>query len=407
MKRILRLSIFSLLLLSVVALSFGMGVTVGQGLGPQGAEASVVSRGHIKGVADGEPKQFGLLDEIWKILDNDFVDKKALDRDKLGAGAIQGVIDSLGDSHTIYIDAESYQEERVTNSGIYEGIGAHVTNVEGRLTIIAPIAGSPAESAGVKAGDVVVSVNGESIAGLTLSQAVSKIKGPRGTTVAIEVMRAGEDKPITLEIRREEIKAPSVSFKLLPDKIAHLRITQFTQRTGSELKDVLKEIRSQGVTGIVIDLRNNPGGLLDTTIETTSQFIKDGAIAYQVDRDGNKERLSVRRGGTATDIPLAVLVNGGSASGSEIMAGAIQDFERGPLIGLKTFGKGSVNNLRELSDGSALYVTTARWLTPKGRLIEGNGLTPDIEVDFTREDLTAGRDPQLERAVEHLKSVMK
>jgi len=191
---------------------------------------------------------------------------------------------------------------------------------------------------------------------------------------------------------------------MLPDDIAHLRISRFSQLTSDELKEALQEILNAKAKGIVLDLRNNPGGVLEATVEVASQFLNEGVVLYQVDGKGNREVWRVRPDGLATDIPLAVLINKGSASGSEVLAGAIQDHARAPLIGEKTFGKGSVNRINQLSDGSALYVTFARWYTPNDRLIEGQGLEPDISVELTEEDIKAGRDPQLDRAVEYLKT---
>lgn len=401
--KFLRITLFSLLLLTLAGISFFMGVGVGQGVYLTPASAQINSNGGGIRSLIAEPKQFKVLGEIWDILATDFVDPNVLKERELGKGAIEGLIQALDDPHTSYIDAESYSRERLGFRSSYEGIGAHVTVVEGEIVIVAPIPGSPAEAAGIRPGDKIISVNGESTSNLSLADTVQRIKGPRGSAVSLSIIHPGDKEPVTLQISRDEIKTPSVIVENLPDNLARVRILYFAQRTDDELEEALKKLRAQDVKGVIIDLRNNPGGLLDTTVNATSQFLKRGVIAYQVARNGRKEALEVRPGGVASDIPLTVLINENSASGSEIMAGAIQDANRGPLIGAKSFGKGSVNHLRELSDGSALYVTVARWLTPNGRVIEGKGLTPDMEVPLSQEQAARGIDTQLERAVQYLR----
>jgi carboxyl-terminal processing protease len=269
------------------------------------------------------------------------------------------------------------------------------------VTIVAPLDDSPAERAGIRAGDRIIAVDGESTEDWNLIEAVQRIRGPRDTPVTLTIERDGID-PFDVEIIRAEIKTSSVSWKMLADDIAHLRISRFSQRTNEELEPVLQEILDAGAKGIIMDLRNNPGGILDVTVEVASQFLEDGVVLFQVDGDGNREVWEVIPDGLATDIPLAVLVNRGSASGSEVLAGAIQDHARAPLIGEKTFGKGSVNHINQLSDGSALYVTFARWYTPKDRLIEGQGLDPDIPIEFAEEHMESGTDPQLDRAIQYI-----
>lgn len=408
MMRVLRTFLVSVLLVTVVSGAFVAGWASGRsGAASPVSELRVLTRSMTGAVNNQErPRQFKLLDEIWEILRNDYVDEKAVDPDKIGRGAIDGVVQALADPHTSYIDKEQYAIEQTGIRGSYEGIGAHVSIQDGMIVIVAPIAGSPAESAGVRAGDRILEVNGESTKGLNLADVVNKIKGPRGTTVKILLARDSETEHVLIEITRAEIKTGSVFTRMLDDGIAHIRISQFSQRTGTELKDALKDIKSKGAKGLVLDLRNNPGGLLETTVESASQFLDKGVVAYQVNRKGDREKWDVRSGGQALEMPLVILVNQGSASGSEVLTGALQDRGRATVIGTKTFGKGSVNHIRELSDGSAFYVTIARWLTPNGRLIEGQGLEPDIHVPFTEEDAQAQRDPQLDKALEVLKTKM-
>ncbi len=401
--RFLRLSIFSLLIVALASVSFGLGLGFGQGGAVDTRQAQVSSSNNSFRSLISGPKEFKLLDEVWDILASDFVDTKALNKAELGRGAIEGMIKALNDAHTSYIDADSYSREQLEFQGSYEGIGAHVTVDEAKqLIIVAPIPGSPAESAGIRPGDKILAINGDPTENLSLTEAVQKIKGPSGSTVTLSVLHLTDSSPITLQIKRGQIRTPSVIVEKLPNDLARMRILYFSQRTDNEVEEALEAIHAEGIKGIIIDLRNNPGGLLDTTIDVTSQFVHDGIIAIQVDRDGKEEVLRSRQGSARADIPIAVLINENSASGSEIMAGAIQDYGRGPIIGTKSFGKGSVNHLRQLSDGSALYVTVARWLTPNGRLIEGEGLAPDIDVPLTPEQLVQGVDPQLQRATEYL-----
>lgn len=405
MQRAGRLAASAMLMLIVLGLTFSAGFGASQVLsGSATPTLQVLQQALSQKTVKAEPQQFQLLGEIWQILKQDYVEEASVDSDKLGRGAINGMIATLNDRHTTFIDADLYKQERTQLEQRYEGIGAHVTENAGAIIIVAPIVGSPAERSGMKPGDRILEVDGKAISGMALADVVAKIKGPRGTVVRLLVLHVGESAPIALELTRAEIQTGSVYPRMLAGEIMYIRITQFGQRTGDELKTVLRDAKQKGAKGVLLDLRNNPGGLLQTTVESASQFLKDGVVAYQVNRDGGRRSWDVISGGEALTTPLVILVNQFSASGSEVLAGAIQDRDRGVVVGTKTYGKGSVNHIRELSDGSALYVTIARWLTPSGNLIEGNGLTPDIEVTLTEEDLRTQRDPQFERALEALKA---
>ncbi len=395
MRSILRSSKVLLILLIIVVLAFGAGLAVSAEFLP--SPSQVVYSEETTG-------KLGLLGEIWNALTQKYVDKGALDADTLGEGAIRGMLEALGDPYTAYIDAEHYKLERSSFQGSFEGIGALVGLDNGELVVRAPIANSPAQRAGIRANDKILAVDGEPTAGLTLVEAVSRIRGPRGTLVRLTVLHQGELDPVEVQIVRDEIKADSVELTMLPDNIAHIWITHFSDRTNSELATVLKDTREDGAVGIILDLRANPGGLLTAAVEVASQFLKKGIVVYQLDGEGERRDWEVRPGGLATDTPLAILVNGSTASGSEVVAGALQDAGRGPLIGERTFGKGSVWEFFELSDGSALAITVSRWYTPSGRLIEGEGLVPDFEVQVTEADLENGADTQLQRAVDYIKN---
>lgn len=404
MLRAFKVTLFSLLAVTVVLAAYGAGYVTGpgSGLAPTAFLTSQDPSRPERLISGRAPEQFRLLEEVWEVLRSDFVEPQGLDPDRLGRGAIEGLIAALGDAHTSYIDPEDYRTERSGISGSYEGIGASVELREGIITIVAPLSGSPADQAGIRARDRIVAVNGESTQGMSLTEAVSKIKGPKGSKVTLAVLHDGDTRPVTLEITRGEIRTTTVSAVTLPGNISHIQIRQFAQRTGNEMQDALRQARNANAAGIVLDLRNNPGGLLDQTVEVTSQFLDGGIAGYQVNRNGDRTELRLRNRGETTSTPMVVLVNGGSASGSELLAGALQDRGRAVVIGTKTFGKGSVNHLRELSDGSALYVTIGRWLTPNGRQIEGQGLAPDVEVRVTEEDIRAQRDVQMERAIQTL-----
>ena len=378
----------TLLVVVLIILSFGAGFAYSQ---------------LLTGAAPELPAEFNALGETWELLSEDYVNKDALDPEELSRGAIEGMLEALGDPYTSYL--ESYQVAWSDLEGSFEGIGAIVSMEDGELTVVSPIAGGPAERQGVRAGDKILEVDGEPTSEMNLMEAVLKVRGDKGTTVTLLILHQGETTPVAIEIVREEIKLDSVYLDMLPDDIAHIQITHFAERTPVELTSALNSALQSDAWGIILDLRGNPGGLLDVVVDVADEFLDGGIILYAADGEGDIiEDFPASSGGLATDLPLIVLVDGGSASGSEVLAGALRDHERATLIGTITYGKGSVNILHELSDGSALYVTTARWLTPDLHLIEGVGLTPDIEVEITAEDIASGQDPQLESAIEYLQA---
>jgi carboxyl-terminal processing protease len=259
--------------------------------------------------------------------------------------------------------------------------------------------------AGVMAGDVVLKVDDVVVTGMPLGEAVRLIRGPEGSTVRLTIMRGEEAEPVVIEVTRGEVELTTVAGLILGEDIGYVRISLFSERTSEELEETLQELMEEDPSGLILDLRNNPGGVFPSAaIEVASQFLDGGIIVYEQFSDGREQAYSAHRGGLATEIPLVVLVNQGTASNSEVVAGAIQDHGRGVLIGEQTFGKGSVQRVHSLSDGASLHVTMARLLTPDRHAFHGEGLTPDIEVAFTEEDFLQGMDPQLDRAMEYLES---
>ena len=347
-----------------------------------------------------EEKAFHVFWEAWHILERDFCGELP-DPQEMTRAAIRGVLATLDDEYTVLIEPQMADIFKEDLSGAFEGIGAAVKmRDDGRLVIVQPFEGQPAAQAGLKPGDIILAVDGQDIQGMNVFEAIALIRGPEGTAVRLLIERDG--KSFEVQIVRRKIEIPVVESRMLEDNIAYVKLLEFNASAGQKLKVALRDLMAQKPKGLILDLRNNPGGLLDVAIDVASQFISRGPILVERFKSGAEQEYLPKGGGLALDVPLVVLVNGASASASEIVAGAIQDSGRGTLIGERTFGKGSVQLSETLSDGSELRVTTAHWFTPKGRAIQGEGLVPDIVVEVTDEDLAAGRDPQLERAIEYL-----
>jgi len=326
-----------------------------------------------------------LLEEVWEIIQEEYVEPDALDAETLIRGALKGMVDALDDPYSAYMDPDYYELFTSDLAGEFEGIGAYVEERDGHIIVIAPIPGTPADEAGVKPGDVIVGVDGESIVGWSIHDAINVIRGPRGTPVRLLILHEGDTELVEIEIIRAEIEVPSVYLEMR-GYIAHIIIAEFTERTSEELSDALDEATEQQATGIILDLRNNPGGLLSAVVGVASRFLDEGIVVSVVDNEGKKTDSPVEDDGPVIMLPIVVLVNEFSASGSEVLAGALQDHDRAVVAGDTTFGKGSVNILLELSDDSGLYITVARWYTPGGRLIEGEGIEPDFKLDTEEVD---------------------
>ncbi len=345
--------------------------------------------------------------EAWNIVHEQYVEQP-IDDELLMQGAIRGMMDALGDEQTFYMEPQVYENETSSLQGQYEGIGAYVDTDGDYLTIVSPIEGSPADQAGLQPGDKVIAIDGEDMTGVAPEEARLKVLGPEGTKVTLTVTREGAPDPLEFTITRAQIEIRSAEGKMLEQNIGYIDINTFGEQTTSELRAALGDLLQQNPRGIIIDLRNNPGGYLSTSVEVASEFIDEGVVLYEEYGDGRRDTHRALGNGQATDIPLVVLINEGSASASEILAGALQDYERATLVGVKSFGKGSVQNWVPLSNNQgAARVTIARWLTPDERQIDHIGLMPDVIVEMTAEDFESELDPQLDAAMETMLAVLE
>jgi carboxyl-terminal processing protease len=391
-SRTAKVFFLALLITGMVIAAFGAGV---------GATWLLL---HNRTATAEESAEFGVFWESWHLVEDRFFGELP-SMQRVTWGAIRGALGTLDDPHTTFLEPQPRQREKEDLSGRFGGIGAYISLAEDGGIVLDPMPDLPAEQAGVVEGDVVLKVDDTEITSeMGVDDVVTLVRGEVGTLVRLTLRRQGQDEPLVVEITRQEIPSPSVEWRMLEEAegVGYIRLTIFSGRTAAELEDALRELEEQGMTHLVLDLRGNGGGLLDAAVDVASQFLGDGLVAFQVEKDGKENSFSVKRGGEYTAGPLALLVDGGSASASEIVAGALQDRERAVLIGQKTFGKGSVQSVHDLSDGSSVHITYAKWLTPNRRQIDGNGLQPNLQVPITDADRNSGNDPQLKRAIEYL-----
>lgn len=368
----------------------------------------------------GAAQDFNLIGQAWKTIQNQYVDQQAIQPTQMTYAAISGMVDSLGDTgHSSFLSPDMLQSQNDYLQGQFDGIGAEVQMKDGHVVIVAPLDNSPAQKAGIQPGDIILKVDEKDVSNATsLSQVVSLILGPAGTQVSLTLLNPQTGTQRSVTITRGHIQVNNVSWQMLPGThIAHLRIAGFSNGVTNDLKKALSEIKAQNATGLILDLRNDPGGLLDEAIGVASQFLNGGDVLLEKDAQGNTKAVPVTKGGTATQIPMVVLINQGTASASEIVSGALQDAHRATLIGETTFGTGTVLTPFPLSDGSALLLATQEWLTPSGRQIWHQGITPDqnvvltagavplipeAEQGMTSAQLSASKDNQLLQAVQLL-----
>ncbi len=349
------------------------------------------------------PEEFGVLFEVYNHLLEDHYDRDNLTATQLSRGAIKGMLDALDDDHSAFLDPELFSAELERFRGNFEGIGAEVTERNGQIIVVAPIPDTPAEDAGIHSGDVILEVNGQSVEGMGVYEVVDLIRGPEGTDVELLVLHPKASSPTKIVITRGVVIVPTLDIRILSGGLAHVQLQFFGENTLEEFGKAMERAKRLKAKGIILDLRNNPGGRVDTVVELTSRFLDDGLVLYQMDGRQQRTEYHVTGGNKAPDLPMIVLINEFSASASEIMAGALRDHGRARLVGTTTFGKGSVNIQRPLSDGSGVYYSIARWFTPGGDLIEGEGIEPDIVVEQDHEDT---EDFQLDKAIELLRETV-
>lgn len=366
------------------------------------ANATVVSEEDLQDLEE----LFQPFWEAWTIAHNEFVDQPLDDRQMM-YGAIRGMLESLGDPHTSYMDPVFYQQANMELDGSYEGIGAYVDTSGDFLTIIAPMADSPAEAAGLQPHDRIIAIDGKDMSGIPGDIVIQHVLGPAGSEVILTIVREEVDAPFDVAVTRQKIIIPTVEYEMLENDIAYLRLYDFGSQAAPDIRDALLELEQEKPVGLVLDLRGNTGGYLAAAIDVASEFLDDEIVLVERFGDGTEQTYLADSGGLATDIPLVVLINAGSASASEIVAGAIQDLGRGLLVGETSYGKGSVQNWIPLSnDQGAVRVTIARWYTPNDRQINEIGLEPDFDIAFTEEDFENEIDPQLDKAIELLREAI-
>lgn len=404
--KLLRILALGLLPLIALALGFQIGASYEQ-------RTLAADRQHLEEmftqsgsgtVVQGDPEQqvdISLLWGVWRLLQKHYLRPGDMTSDKMVYGAVSGMVDALGDPYTLFMTPKDSKDFDNAMSGTLEGIGAQLDSQSGIVTIVAPLKGSPAEKAGLLARDAIIKVDGVDTTTLRLDEVVRKIRGPKGTTVSITVVRPGKSEPVTVTVVRDAIHIPSVESKVTKTPKGTVGVVALNQFGDDAIPEMTKAVGAlpKDIKGFVLDLRFNGGGYLDGAVDLVSMFQKTGKVVTVDHRDAAPEEHDVTGKTLLPDIPMVVLINGGSASASEITAGALKDNARAKVIGMQSFGKGTVQEIIDLPGGSSLRVTIAKWLTPSGHDLGKKGITPDIVVDRTADDVKAGKDPQIDAAL--------
>jgi len=407
----------NLRLILIATLTFLLGWSLGQkdlqihlkNLTPS---VSIINRSVPKNVN----LDFKLFWDTWDILEKTYIDKAALDPQKLFYGAISGMVAAIGDPYTVFLPPQQQKSTKEELSGSFEGVGIQLGFNESsgsadvkekRLVVIAPLEGTPAKRAGIKPADIIVKIDDKETSGMSLPEAVNLIRGPKDTSLSLTIFREGELNTRTFNLTRETIivKSVELSFKQTNTgkNISVIKLSRFGERTEAEWKQAVDEIVAKNPDGLILDLRNNPGGYLEGAVFIGSEFLEGGDVVLQENNKGERVAFKVSRMGRLTKIPMVALINKGSASASEIVAGALQDRKRGKLVGEKSFGKGTIQEAQDLSYGTGIHITVAKWLTPNGRWVNDiKGLDPDIKVEVSKEDQDKEKDIQLDKAMELL-----
>ena len=403
-------TIWTIVAVAVIGLAFGSGYFFGgrSSASSVGDVFSGLVTGKPDRLSNGQDVDFKLFWDVWDIVKKEYVDTDKLTEKKLFYGALEGIVNATDDPYSVFLNPEEATEFEQDLAGTFEGIGAEIGFRNEILTIMAPIEDMPAMKAGVRAGDQIYQINGESTVNFSLEEAIKKIRGPKGTSVTLSLLREKESKPIDISIVRDTVIVKSIKTTWREeDQIYIIKVYNFNDDTKRLFNQAVNEALQKKAKGVVLDLRNNPGGYLETSVAMASAWIPEGSIVVEQFGDNRNIEHSALGNAPLVDMPTVVLVNQGSASASEIVAGALKDYDKAMLVGEKTFGKGSVQVLRNLSDGSVIKVTTAKWLMPKGAYIHEIGIEPDIVIERTTEDRAANKDPQLDRALEELRKPTK
>ncbi len=396
-------AVLTFFIVAVLGLSFSSGWQLGRQQGVRAAvpegEGRVINQG-ASDAALSDDVDFAQFWNVWNLVKENYYQQPVSDKN-LFYGAMKGMVASSGDRYTVYFDPAEAESFQSALNGTFSGIGAELGVKDDQLTVVAPLSGSPAETAGLRAGDIIVSIDGLETAGMSVEWAVSKIRGEEGTQVTLTIFREGATDTEDIPITRSVITVDSVKWNIDDNGMAFVSISEFNQDTSPLFNQAVNEILSSGAKGIVLDLRSDPGGLLTAAIDVASAWVGYQPVVLQKQQEDVRSYPGVSAPRLA-DIPTVVLVDGGSASASEIVSGALQDYGLATLVGTQTFGKGSVQDYRQLPDGSAVKITIAQWFTPDGRTINETGITPDVIVEYTQQDAHDKRDPQKEKALEIL-----
>jgi carboxyl-terminal processing protease len=386
----------------LLVIVFGFGFFIGKTSQPSVEKIQGLTNKEL-----GQPTNvdFGLFWDAWHIIESKYVDRLNLDRQKMVYGAVTGLLKSLGDPYSVFMEPEKSKRFIDDMGGSFEGIGAEIGIRRGVLTVISPLEGNPAQKAGLKAGDKILKVDDTLTADLTLDEAVDLIRGPKGTEVTLLIARDEWEEAKEITIIRDTIKIPVIEWEIKDDHIAYIQLSHFTENSAGQFRKAVREILKSQPKGLILDLRNNPGGYLEVAVDIASWFLPKGELVVMEDfGNGVKNKHRSKGYKDLEDLPTVILINEGSASASEILAGALRDIKGIKIVGQKSFGKGSVQQLEKLKDGSSVKITVAKWLTPSGVSISDEGITPDIEIEMTPEDIDEIHDPQLDKALELLKN---
>lgn len=400
-KRIFYLLTVPLAVFALLGSGFYLGLRTGS------AKPEVVIAKGVANIDNQPPADFRTFWQAWKEIDDSYLRSDKVDAQTRVYGAIKGLVSSLGDPYSEFFTPEEGRRFEEQVQGNFGGIGAELGVRKGQLTVIAPLKDSPASKQGLRAGDMIFKINSTSTEGLAVDEAVNFIRGPEGTKVTLNVYREGWPSPKDVVITREKIEVPTVDLEM-KDKIAHVSLYNFNANVHKELYNALRAAADKGAEGLILDLRDDPGGYLEVAVDTAGWFLKPGTLVVsENNKNGPVDTFKAEGNGALAGFPVAVLINKGSASASEILAGALRDSAKVPLIGETSYGKGTVQQLKTLPDGSQMKITIAHWVLPSGHILENGGLKPDYEVKLSEDDITNKRDPQLDKALEVVKSLIK